>query len=305
MLDWRNYIIYIGFLALFSFFAITLNGVGFLSVNNLLNIVRQTATVMIIATSMTFVIASAEIDLSVGAVAGLSSVTTAIAVFQWGFIPGILVGLATGIVIGSINGALVAILELPSFLVTLGTLGIAQGIALWISNSRPQPILNTLYLNVFGTGNLGSVPSLLIWTAVIVSIGTILLNKTVFGRHVLATGGGRLAAEFSGINTRKIKGTVLLLSGITASLAGMLYAGRLQSGRFEWGSGDELSAIAAVVLGGTSLFGGVGTVVGTLIGALMIGMINNALVLAGLNSSQQLIVRGVVIILAIAISKRK
>lgn len=303
--DWRNFIIYAIFLLLFVFFAVTLSGSGFLSTNNLLNIVRQTATVSIIAIGMTFVIASAEIDLSVGALAGLVSIVTAIVVAQFGFVPGVLAGLLTGIVVGSINGILVAYIVLPSFLVTLGTLGIAQGIALWVSNSRPQPIINSTFTSIFGTGNLGIIPSLLVWVVIIAAIGFVLLNRMTFGRHVLATGGNQLAAEYSGINTRRVKFTVFFLSGLTASLAGMLYAGRLQSGRFEWGSGDELSAIAAVVLGGTSLFGGKGAIVGTLLGALMIGMINNALILAGLESSQQLIIRGLIIIIAITIARRK
>ncbi len=114
-----------------------------------------------------------------------------------------------------------------------------------------------------------------------------------------------MASEFTGVNTKRIKFSVLLISGTMASLAGMLYAGRLQSGRFQWGSGDELSAIAAVILGGTSLFGGSGTIVGTLVGALLIGLINNGLILAGLESSQQQVIRGVIIILAVALARKK
>ena len=122
---------------------------------------------------------------------------------------------------------------------------------------------------------------------------------------MLATGGNRTAAAFTGVNTRKIKFSVMLLSGVVASIAGMRYAGRLESGRYQWGTGDELSAIAAVILGGTSLFGGAGSVVGTLFGALLIGLINNGLILAGLDSSQQQVVRGVIIILAVALARKK
>jgi ribose transport system permease protein len=131
------------------------------------------------------------------------------------------------------------------------------------------------------------------------------LAKTRFGRQVLATGGNRIAAEFSGVSTRRIKFQVMLLSAVVASVAGMLYAGRLESGRFQWGAGDELSAIAAVILGGTSLFGGYGTVIGTLFGSLMISLINNGLILAGLETSQQQVVRGAIIILAVALARRK
>jgi ribose transport system permease protein len=304
-LDWRRYVIYIGFVVVFVFFAVLLRDQGFLSPNNLLNIFRQTATITVIAVGMTYVIACAEIDLSVGSIAGLSSVCTAMALSQWGIVPGILAGLAVGLVVGSINGALVSLLGIPSFLVTLGMLGIAVGVAQWITASAPQPILNDTFNTLFGSGNFGPVPGLIVWSAIFVAIGAVVLSRTKFGRQVLATGGNRTAADFTGINTKRIKFQVLLISGMVASVAGMLYAGRLQSGRFQWGSGDELSAIAAVILGGTSLFGGAGSVLGTLFGALLIGLINNGLILAGLDSSQQQVVRGAIIILAVALARKK
>lgn len=304
-LDWRRYIIYIGFVLVFAAFAVTLGDNGFLSANNLLNIVRQSAIIAIIAVGMTYVIACAEIDLSVGSTAGLASVVTAMALSSYGLVAGIVAGLLVGLVVGSINGALVSMLNIPSFLVTLGMLGIAVGVAQWITDSAPQPILDPTYNLVFGGGNFGPVPGLLGWMAIVVVIGAIGLAKTRFGRQVLATGGNRMAADFTGVNTRRIKFQVLVISSVLAALAGMLYAGRLESGRFQWGSGDELSAIAAVILGGTSLFGGAGSVVGTLVGALLIGLINNGLVLAGLDTSQQQVVRGVIIILAVALARRK
>ena len=304
-LDWRRYVIYIGFAVVFLFFAITLGSDGFLTGNNLLNIVRQTATVTIIAVGMTYVIAAAQIDLSVGATAGLASVVTAMTIANYGVFLGILAGLAVGVVVGSVNGALVALLKIPSFLVTLGMLGIAAGVAQWITKSAPQPILSDLYNKVFGSGNIGPIPGLIVWMVIVVVIGAIVLAKTRFGRQVLATGGNPIAAKFTGINTTSITFRVLLISALLAALAGMLYAGQLQSGRYQWGTGDELSAIAAVILGGTSLFGGSGTVVGTLFGALLIGLINNGLILAGLDTSQQQVVRGVIIILAVALARRK
>jgi ribose transport system permease protein len=304
-LDWRRYVIYIGFAVVFLFFAVLLGDEGFLSANNLLNIFRQTAIITVIAVAMTYVIACAEIDLSVGSVAGLASVCTAMALTEWGLFAGVLAGLLVGVVVGSINGGLVSLLGIPSFLVTLGMLGIAAGVAQWITASAPQPILNDTYNLIFGSGNIGPIPGLLFWSAIAVIIGAIVLNRTRFGRQVLATGGNRTAADFTGVNTRRIKFSVLLLSGVVASIAGMLYAGRLQSGRFQWGSGDELSAIAAVILGGTSLFGGYGSVIGTLFGALLIGLINNGLILAGLDASQQQVVRGAIIILAVALARRK
>jgi ribose transport system permease protein len=304
-IDWRRYIIYIAFVVVFILVAARLANQGFLSRNNLLNIFRQTATITVIAVGMTFVISCAEIDLSVGSIAGLSSVVSAMTIATYGLVPGIIAGLAVGALVGAINGSLVSLLGIPSFLVTLGMLGIAFGIAQWITNSAPQPILNDLFNGIFGGGDLGPVPGLLVWMAVVVGVGAVALARTKFGRQVLATGGNRMAAEFTGVNTRRIKFSVLLISGTMAGLAGMLYAGRLQSGRFQWGSGDELSAIAAVILGGTSLFGGSGTIIGTLVGALLIGLINNGLILAGLESSQQQVVRGVIIILAVALARKK
>lgn len=303
--DWRRYIIYIGFVVIFIAFAITLSDDGFLSSINLLNILRQTATITVIAVGMTYVIACAEIDLSVGSVAGLSSVATAMALAQWGIVPGILAGLAVGLLVGTINGSLVSLLGIPSFLVTLGMLGIAAGVAQWITGSAPQPILSDTFNLIFGGGNFGPVPGLVVWSAIFVALGAVVLARTRFGRQVLATGGNRTAAAFTGVNTKRIKFQVMLLSALVASVAGMLYAGRLQSGRFQWGAGDELSAIAAVILGGTSLFGGAGSVIGTLVGALLIGLINNGLILAGLDSSQQQVVRGVIIVLAVALARKK
>jgi len=239
-LDWRRYVIYIGFVVVFLIFAVLLRDQGFMSPNNLLNIFRQTATITVIAVGMTYVIACAEIDLSVGSVAGLSSVCTAMALSQWGLVPGILAGLAVGLVVGSVNGALVSLLGIPSFLVTLGMLGIAVGVAQWITASAPQPILDDTFNTVFGSGNFGPIPGLVVWSGIFVAIGAVVLNRTKFGRQVLATGGNRNASEFTGINTKRIKFQVLLISGMVASVAGMLYAGRLQSGASPQQSGVPL-----------------------------------------------------------------
>jgi ribose transport system permease protein len=303
--DWRQYVIYIGFVIIFVFFAITLADSGFLKPSNLLNVFRQTAVIAVMAVAMTFVIGAAQIDLSVGAVAGLASVTTAMAIHSFGLVPGIFVGLLTGLFVGAINGALVAIVAIPSFLVTLGMLGIARGAAMWITDTAPQPIADETYNYLFGSGDVGPVPTLALWAFGAVIIGHIVLRKTRYGRRVLATGGNAVAARFSGVDTRRITFLVFVVMGAMAAVGGMLYAGRLHSGRFQWGDGDELSVIAAVILGGTSLFGGRATVIGTFLGALMIGLINNGLNLMGLESSQQMIVRGLVIVAAVALTRRK
>jgi ribose transport system permease protein len=183
-------------------------------------------------------------------------------------------------------------------------MGIATGMSMWMSDTAAIPILNDTYSFIFGGGNLGPVPVLLLWTLAFGVIGHLALRKTTFGRRILATGGNETAARFSGIDTKSIKLRVLMISSVTAAIAGMLYAGRLESGRYQFGQGDELSVIAAAVLGGNSLFGGVGTVIGAIVGALMIGLINNGLILMGLEYSQQLIVRGAIIILAVALSQQ-
>ncbi|SJN36448.1 Inositol transport system permease protein [Micrococcus lylae] len=303
--DWRDYIIYIGLVLVYGICVLFLHDSGFATVENLLNIFRQTAMIAFMAVAVTFVIAAAEIDLSVGAVAGLASVTAAMGVAAGGPIVGALAGIGTGVLVGLINGSLVAFARIPSFLVTLGMMGIAAGAAMWITGSAPQPILSSGFNAFFGGGSIGPIPSLLIWVVIATVLGATVMHRTAYGRRVLATGGNELAAIYSGVRTRRIIFSVLMASAVAASIAGMLYAGRLESGRYQWGTGDELSVIAAVILGGTSLFGGRGAVVGSVIGALLIGVINNGLVLAGLDTSQQNIVRGVIIILAVALGRKK
>ena len=303
--SWRQNIIYLGFIGIFIFFAITLGHKGFLDSTNLLNIIRQTAMISVMAVAMTYVLAAGEIDLSVGAVAGLASVTTAMGMDIGGVFFGIGCGVATGLAVGMLNGVLTTRIGIPSFLTTLAMMGIARGVAMWISDTRAVPILSREYAWVFGGGNLGPIPVLLFWTLIFLIVGHIVLRKTTFGRYVLATGGSETAARYSGVDTLSIKFKVLIISSMAAAVAGMLYAGRLQSGRFQLGEGDELSVIAAAVLGGTSLFGGKGTVIGSIMGALMIGLINNGLILMGLEFSQQLIARGAIIILAVAISQNR
>lgn len=303
--DWRATFIYWIFTAIFLLFAIFLHNDGFLGSNNLVNIFRQTATITVMAVAMTLVISAAEIDLSIGGVAGLSSVVVALLLKDHGLVIGVAGGLAVGLVVGTANGLLVSRIGIPSFLVTLGMQGVAIGIAALITDYHPIPILNDTYNAIFGSGSFGKFPGLLFWSFVAVVLGWIILTKTTLGRRILATGGNRDAAEFNGINTKRIKFTVLLISSVVASIAGLLYAGRLQTGRYEWGAGDELNAIAAVILGGTSLFGGSGSVIGTFFGALLVGLINNGLILAGLPVSEQQIVRGLIIILAVALARKK
>ena len=302
---WRQYIPYLGFVLIFAFFSATLFNQGFLDPNNLLNILRQTAMISIMSVGMTYVLAAGEIDLSIGMVAGLISLVAAVAMDHYGPFAGVGAGLLVGAFVGVVNAWLTTRIGIPSFLTTLAMMGIARGTAMWMTSTKSVPILEDGFIWLFGGGNIGPVPVLVIWTLVIAALGHVLLRRTTFGRRVLATGGNETAARYSGIDTRAIKMRVLVISSLGAAIAGMLYAGRLHSGRFQLGEGDELSVIAAAVLGGTSLFGGAGSVVGSIVGSLMIGVINNGLLLMGLEYSQQLIARGVIIIVAVAISQSR
>ncbi len=261
--------------------------------------------ISIMAIAMTFVISAGELDLSIGSITAFSALISAMAMNAgYGMAGGVIAGLLAGLLIGATNGILVTKVGIPSFLVTLGMMQLLRGVDMWLTNTNPVVIKNANFNFFFGSGNLGSIPVLLLWSLVFLGAGHYILKHTPFGREVLATGGNRLAAEYSGVNTKRIKFYAFLLSGGAAAIAGMLYAGMMQSARYSFGQGDELSAIAAVILGGTSLFGGAGTIIGTIIGSLLIGTINNGLIIMGLSVSQQMIVSGAIIILAVAFGKK-
>jgi ribose transport system permease protein len=302
-IDWSKYIVYIAFIVVFVFLSVWLNSKNFLSANNILNITRQTAMITIMAVAMTFVIGAGLIDLSIGSTAALASLVSALVMRSTNMIlPALLAALVVGALVGVINGLLVTKVNIPAFLVTLGTMGIVRGSAMWLTNTAAVPIANDVFTFIFGMGEIGPIPVLLVWTALVVAAGAVLLNKTPFGKKTLATGGNETAARFTGVNTARVKILVFVMSGLAAAFAGILYAGRMGAGRYTFGEGDELTAIAAVILGGTSMAGGTGFVAGALVGSLLMGMINNGLILGGLSVSQQTIVRGVIIILAVALS---
>jgi ribose/xylose/arabinose/galactoside ABC-type transport system permease subunit len=301
-IPWGKLMVYIVFIVVFILFSILLHDKGFLG-GNLLNIVRQTAMVGVMAVAGTFVIACGQIDLTVGSVAAMSAMIAALILQSTGNIfLAVVVSVAFGLGVGWVNGFLVTRLGLPSFLATLGMMEVVRGLAMWITNTAAVPITNNTFNQVFGTGYLGPISVLIIWMAIFFVVGYFLFNKTPFGRHTLAVGGNETAAGYSGINTKKVKMTIFMMSGAFAAFAGILYAGRMQSGRYTFGDGDEMSVIAAVVLGGAAMSGGTGSIIGTLFGALLMGMISNALVLAGLSSAEQTIVSGAIIILAVALS---
>ncbi|WP_424768396.1 ABC transporter permease [Paenibacillus sp. sgz302251] len=305
ILNWRDYFVYIAFAIVLIFFAFTISGDGFFNPSNLFNIVRATTMISIMAVAMTFVISAGELDLSIGSTTAFSALISAMAMDAgYGMAVGVIAGLLAGLLIGAINGLLVTKVGIPSFLVTLGMMQLLRGVDMWLTNTNPVVVKNESFNFWFGSGNLGTIPVLLLWSLVFLGAGHYALKHTPFGREVLATGGNRLAAEYSGVNTKRIKFYAFLLSGGAAAIAGMLYAGMMQSARYSFGQGDELNAIAAVILGGTSLFGGAGTIIGTMIGSLLIGTINNGLIIMGLSVSQQMIVSGAIIILAVAFGKK-
>jgi len=301
----QNYVVYIFFAVVLAFFAITIGDKGFLSVTNLFNIARTTAMITVIAVAMTFVISAGELDLSVGSIAALSALTCGL-VMQAGFVwpLAVMAGLTAGLIVGSMNGFFVTVIGIPSFLVTLGMMQFVRGLDMRITYTNPIAISNPTYNSIFGSGSLFGIPSLLIWSVAVALLGFVVLKYTGFGRQILATGGNRMAAEYSGVNTRRIKFAAFLLSGAAAALAGLLYTGMMQTARFNFGEGAELMAIAAVILGGTSLFGGKGTILGTFAGSLLIGTINNGLIIMGLDVSEQMMVAGGIIILAVAFGKK-
>ncbi len=304
-LDPRAYVVYLAFLLILAFFAITLSDEGFLTSNNLLNIAEQTAPISIMAVAVVFVLSAGEIDLSISSVVALSALVAAVVLRDAGLVPGIAAGLGTGVAVGIVNGLFVTALRLPSFLVTLATMGLVGGLARSITDLESVAVTNLTFSNAFGAGDVGPVSSLILWTLGAVAVGHFVYRHRRFGAHVLATGDNAAAARVTGIRVDRVKLAVLVMSASAAALAGLLYAGRLQGANYNLGSSDLLLVIAAVVIGGTRLFGGSGSVIGALIGSLIMGMLNNGLILSGLSASEQLIAQGVLLLLAISLTLRE
>lgn len=297
--------IYFIMIVIFIFFAIALRDKGFFSALNMMNIFKQTAIISILAVGFTFVLASGEMDLSVGSTTAFCALIAALMLQRYGIIMSTVIALATGSLIGISNGLLVVKVRMPSFLATLATQGVIYGSARWITNMQAVPVLNTRFSTIFGGGSFGPVPVLFIWTMAVVIIGHIIMNKTSFGRKVLATGGNKVAARFSGINTGNVKILLFTTMGFIAALSGMLFTGRLAAARYNYGEADILTVVAAVIVGGNSIYGGKGKVIGTLIGSIILGLVNNGLIMFGASVDQQIIFRGVIILLAVALSPKE
>jgi len=294
------------------FIALVLVSVGlavlspdFLTVANLLNVMRQVSINALIAFGMTLVILLGGIDLSVGSILALSSVGIA-TLIQSGVSPllATLLGVLGGGLMGLLNGLVVSKGKVAPFIATLASMTILRGLALVVSGGSPITGFDSDLFSMLGGGYVaGLIPIPVVWMLLMFGLFAFLLKKTVFGRHVYATGGNEEAARLSGVKVDQIKLWVYTLSGAMSAMAGVVLTSRLNSAQPTAGSGYELDAIAAVVLGGTSLTGGRGWIFGTLMGALLIGVLNNGLNLLGVSSFYQQVIKGVVILLAVLIDR--
>jgi len=275
----------------------------FLSPANIGNIILQISLVGIIAIGMTFVILTAGIDLSVGSTLALVGVLTAGIVTSHGMVAGIAAGLAAGTIVGVVNGLGVTLGRVQPFVMTLGMLGIARGLAFLYTGGEPIPVNDETFLNI-GTGYLFGLPITSVIFLVLLVGAALVLRYTAFGRYVFAIGSNDEAARLSGVHVGMYKLAVYTVVGLLTGVAGVLYASQLAVGTPVAGDGYELDAIAAVVVGGTSLFGGEGGMVGTLLGAATIGVLANILNLTNVSPFVQQLAKGVLIILAVMIKAR-
>ncbi len=275
----------------------------FFSSRNLLNITRQISITLIVAIGMTFVILTGEIDLSVGSLAALAGVTTAATlVATQSIFLAILAGLAMGMGVGFINGLLTVYGKVQSFIVTLAMLGVARGMALVWTGGRPISQLPESF-SFFGAGYVGPVPASSVIAGIIFCVGLFFLNHTKHGVYIRSIGANREAAKLSAIPVKKYRLIAFLVSGLLSGLGGILITSRLLSAQPTAGEGMELNVIAAVILGGASLSGGIGTVFGTLLGAMIIGVIDNGMNLIGVSAFFQQIVKGAIILIAVLIKR--
>ncbi|WP_320199830.1 ABC transporter permease [Agrobacterium sp. rho-13.3] len=276
----------------------------FMSVANFMNILQQVAVIAIAAFGMTWVILLGEIDLSIGSIIAVAGMVGAQCfAFGLGFGPTIILTIMAGATLGFVNGTLTAKLLLPSFIVTVATMGIYRGLVSLPTNGAPAMIMDPTWTAIGSQSFLGL--PIIIWIVVVLFLfNHILLSKTTFGRRAYLTGGNREAALYSGIKVDRIKIIIFMISGVMAAISGVLLSSRLYSAQTNAGMSYELDAIAAAVLGGTSLAGGVGTMVGTLIGALIIGVMNNGMNMLSVPYFYQLIVKGLVILIAVYLDVR-
>lgn len=276
---------------------------NFMTAGNAVNILRQASINIVLATGMTFVILTGGIDLSVGSILAVSAVVAVlvslIPVLGWFAVPA---ALLTGLLLGLVNGALITYLNLPPFIVTLGSLTALRGAAYLVANGTTV-INRNLNFAWIGNSYVGPIPWLVIIALLTVAVSWFVLRQTVLGVQIYAVGGNERAARLTGIKVNRVLLFVYGVSGLLSGLAGIMSASRLYSATGMLGQGYELDAIAAVILGGTSFTGGIGTIVGTLLGALIIAVLNNGLTLLNMSYFWQLVVKGLVIIVAVIIDR--
>ncbi len=294
-------------LVIFSIIIALMND-RFMTFSNIMNILRQTSINSIIAAGMTFVILTGGIDLSVGSTLAYSGAMAAMLIGR-GVSPvfAVLAALVVGTAIGMLNGVIIAKGKLQPFIVTLATMTVFRGATLVFTDGKPISTgyeANAELYSQIGNGYVGAIPIPIIIMVLVFALGYYVLTQTTFGRYVYALGGNEEATKLSGVSTSKIKILVYGISGFFAASAGIIITARLSSAQPTAGQGYELDAIAAVVLGGTSLAGGFGSIMGTVTGALIIGILNNALNLMNVSSYYQLLVKGMVILIAVLIDRK-
>ncbi len=273
----------------------------FLTQNNLIAISDQITTIGILALAMTFVILSGGIDLGVGSVVAMSGVLITYFMSQgMGMVQSILLGVLLCTIMGSLTGVVITKFMLQPFIVTLGTMGVARGVAMVVSNASPITQVTDGFSNL-GSGRIGVIPNPVLIFVVLIVLTVILLRKTKFGEYTYAIGGNEEAARLAGIPVNFYKILIYTLSGFLAGFTGYLMASKFNSGVPTLGQGYELDAIAAVVIGGTALSGGIGGIGGTILGVLIMGVLNNGLNLMGVSAYWQYIIKGLLIIVAVII----
>ena len=296
----RRYGILIGLIGLITGFSVLSE--RFFTISNMLIVMRQTSIVAFLAVGMSFVILGAGIDLSVGSVLAFSGAVGAGVMQNGGIFFGILAGLALGTALGVFSGIVITKLKIPSFIATLAMMAIARGGTLVYTDGRPITGLPSSFA-FLGRGYIGNVPFPIILMLIIFILAYIVLKLTRFGRYVYATGGNINAARASGIKVNNVIISTFAISGFLSGLTGMVLASRLNSAQPTAGMGYELDAIAAVVLGGTNLFGGEGELWGTLVGAFIMGILNNGLNMLNVSSFYQQVVKGIVILIAVTVAQ--
>lgn len=296
----RQYGILIGLIGLITVFSLLSE--RFFTISNMLIVMRQTSIVAFLGVGMTFVILGAGIDLSVGSVLAFSGAVAAGAMQNGGIFFGILAGLALGAALGAFSGLVITKLRIPAFIATLAMMAIARGGTLVYTDGRPITGLPSSFA-FLGRGYIGNIPFPIILMLAIFIFAYIILKLTRFGRYVYATGGNINAARASGIKVDNIIISNFTISGFLSALTGIVLASRLNSAQPTAGMGYELDAIAAVVLGGTNLFGGEGELWGTLVGAFIMGILNNGLNMLNVSSFYQQVVKGIVILIAVTVAQ--